>query len=189
MKTHSGKIDFLVKQLSQKSDERALNELFHLYYDRLLSHSFSLLKNKSLAEEVVADVFFQVWKKRAKLHKISNLDNYLFVSIRNQSLNYINSEQKIKKDSIDDFADNLSTKNTIEDLIFANELQLKITKSINQLPPKCKEIFMLVRFEGLKYKEVAQQLHISVHTVDNQMGIALKKLSEMIYHTEKKKKK
>lgn len=190
MKTYSQNIDLLINRLSQNSDERALDELFHIYYDRLLTASFVLVKSKDLAEEVVADVFYRLWQNRGKLQEVKNLDNYLFISVRNQSLNYINKEQKIGKDSIDEVVSNkLSEKNTVEDLIVAKELQDKITHSIESLPPKCKEIFLLIRFDGMKYKEVADKLEVSVNTVDTQMGIAIKKLAEMIGYKRKVKKK
>ena len=190
MKNHSQNIDFLIRRLSVDSDERALDELFHIYYDKLLTASFVIVKSKDLAEEVVADVFYQVWQKREKLQEIKNLDNYLFISIKNRSLNYINKEQKVGKDSIDEVISNkISEENTAEDLIVAQELQDKITSSIESLPPKCKEVFLLIRFEGMKYKEVAEKLKVSVNTVDTQMGIAIKKLSELIGYKGNVKKK
>ncbi|PXY03214.1 RNA polymerase sigma-70 factor [Marinifilum breve] len=190
MKNHTQNIDFLIRRLSVDSDERALDELFHIYYDRLLTASFVLVKSKDLAEEVVADVFYQVWQNRAKLQDVKNLDNYLFISVKNRSLNCINKEQKVGKDSIDEKVSNkLSEDNTAEDVIIAKELQDKITHSIESLPPKCKEVFLLIRFEGMKYKEVAEKLKVSVNTVDTQMGIAIKKLAEMIGYKGKMKKR
>jgi RNA polymerase sigma-70 factor (ECF subfamily) len=190
LKTHPQNIDFLIRRLSVESDERALDELFHIYYDRLLTASFVLVKSKDLAEEVVADVFYRLWQNREKLPEVKNLDNYLFISIRNQSLNYINREQRHGKDSIDDVVSNqLSEENTAEDFIVAKELQDKITQSIESLPPKCREVFLLIRFEGKKYKEVAELLKVSVNTVDTQMGIAIKKLGEMLGYKGKSKKK
>ncbi|MPQ46354.1 RNA polymerase sigma-70 factor [Marinifilum sp. N1E240] len=190
MKTHSQNIDVLINRLSLDSDERALDELFHIYYDKLLTSSFVFVKSKDLAEEVVADVFYRLWQNREKLQEVKNLDNYLFISVRNQSLNYISKEQKVGKDSIDDTISNkVSEKNTAEDFIVAKELQDKITNSIESLPPKCKEIFLMIRFEGMKYREVAEKLKVSVNTVDTQMGIAIKKLAEMIGYKGKVKKK
>ncbi|WP_321281039.1 RNA polymerase sigma-70 factor [Marinifilum fragile] len=190
MKNHTKNIDFLIRRLSLDSDERALDELFHIYYDRLLTASFVLVKSKDLAEEVVADVFYQVWQNREKLQDVKNLDNYLFVSIKNRSLNYIHKEQRVGKDSIDEVVSNkISEDNTAEDAIIAKELQDKIIHSIESLPPKCREVFLLIRFEGMKYKEVAEKLNVSVNTVDTQMGIAIRKLAEMIGYQGKSKKK
>jgi RNA polymerase sigma-70 factor (ECF subfamily) len=190
LKTYAQNIDFLIDRLSEFSDERALDELFHIYYDKLLTASFILVKSKDLAEEVVADVFYQLWQNREKLKEVRNLDNYLFISVKNRSLNYISKEQKYSKFSIDDtILNQLSEDLTAEEVIIADELQDKISTSINSLPPKCKEIFKLIRFEGLKYKEVAERLKVSVNTVDTQMGIAKKKLSEMIGYKGNVKKK
>lgn len=190
MKTHTENIKILIKRLSEKSDERALDELFHIYYDKLLSSAFFVVKSKDLAEEVVSDVFYRLWQNREKLLEVKNLDNYLFISVRNQSLNYLNKEKRIQKDSIDEVvSNNMAEENTAEDIIVANELQDKITASIDSLPPKCKEVFLMIRFEGMKYKEVAEKLKVSVNTVDTQMGIAIKKLAEMIGYKGKTKKK
>ncbi|MBI9059277.1 RNA polymerase sigma-70 factor [Labilibaculum sp. DW002] len=190
MKTHTENIKLLIKRLSEKSDERALDELFNIYYDKLLSSAFFVVKSKDLAEEVVSDVFYRLWQNREKLSEVKNLDNYLFVSVRNQSLNYINKEKRIPKDSIDEVISNKLTEgNTAEDFLVANELQNKINISIDKLPPKCKEVFLMIRFEGMKYKEVADRLKVSVNTVDTQMGIAIKKLTEMLGYKGKTKKK
>ena len=186
MKTHNENINLLIERLSKNSDEQALDELFHIYYDRLLTSAFFVVKSKDLAEEVVADVFYRLWKNREKLGEVKNLDNYLFISIRNQALNYLEREQKVGRDSIDEVpTDTFTETHTAEDIIVASELQEKIRESIESLPPKCREVFQLIRFEGLKYKEVADKMNVSLNTVDTQMGIAMKKLAEMIGYAAK----
>lgn len=188
MKTYAENIAFLLKRLSEKSDERALDELFHIYYDRLLNAAYFVVKSKDISEEVVADVFYRLWQNREKLTEVKNLDNYLFISTRNTALNYLAKEQKVRKDSIDEVpADTFTERNTADELIAATELKEKITASIDSLPPKCREIFKLIRFNGMKYREVAEHLQVSINTVDTQMGIALKKLSDMLDFQGKKR--
>lgn len=186
MKTHNDNINLLIERLSNHSDERALDQLFHIYYEKLLSSAFFVVRSKDLAEEIVADVFYRLWQNREKLIEIKNLDNYLFISIRNQSLNYLAKEQRGGRGSLDEVpADTFVESHTAEDMMLAGELHDKITESIDNLPPKCKEIFQLIRFEGLKYKEVAEKLNVSVNTVDAQMGIAIRKLSDAIGYIAK----
>jgi RNA polymerase sigma-70 factor (ECF subfamily) len=179
LKLHNHKVDELIERLVDKSDEQAMYKLFEIYYDSLITSSIVIVKSRDLAEEVVSDVFYRLWINRKKLKEVKNLDNYLFISVRNYSLNYLKKEKKIIFQEINEDADKQSADFiNIEDLIFAQELREKINTSIEKLPPKCKQIFKMVRAESLKQKEVAQKLKISVHTVENQMRIALNKIKE-----------
>ena len=189
LKTVTQNVPALIHRLSFYSDEKALDELFQIYYDKLFTSSYVIVKSKDLAEEVVADVFYKIWQNREKLQEIKSLDNYLFVSVKNQSLNYVEKENRMGKDSIDEVLNNqLKDDYTAEDLMVSLEMQYKIAKAIESLPPKCKEIFKLIRFEGLKYKEAAEKLNLSLNTVDAQMGIAMKKLSQLLNYQPRKKK-
>jgi RNA polymerase sigma-70 factor (ECF subfamily) len=136
------------------------------------------------AENIVQDVFLFLWENKGILPTIQNLNAYLFTLIKNRCIDFLRgkmsennrnekmqnlfeAELKLKLDSLNFFDTHHLTDEKIEEII---------TEAIDALPKKCREIFILSRFEGMKYKEIAQKLDISVNTVENQMSIALRKL-------------
>jgi RNA polymerase sigma-70 factor (ECF subfamily) len=175
------KIQSLLNRVSDKSDELAFRELFNLFSDGLYRFSFSILKNKELAEEVVSDVFFNIWVHRGTISKIENFKSYLFTSARNISLNYLQKEKRMKTIWMEDVSVSLFIDEICpESELIAEELRMAIAKAINNLPEKCKLIYSLAKIEQLKYKEIAKILDISVKTIDNQLTIAFKKIGAEI---------
>ena len=174
-------IQKLLDRISLEGDEKAFQQLFELYVDGLSRFSISILKNKELAEEAVSDVFFNVWVHRSKLSQIENFKAYLFASVRNTSLNYLEKEKRSKAIQLED----LSVTILIDEIcpeseLISKELREAIGRAIDHLPERCKLIFSLAKIEQLKYKEIAQILDISVKTIDNQLAIAMKKIGEEI---------
>lgn len=171
----------LIHQLSSKDDERAFEQIFDLFYSKMYATAFQYLKNKPLAEEVVSDVFCRIWKKRLELDQIKNFESYLFISVRNLSLNYIRNNSRLSNESLDEQSYHISDPVALPDEVMqAHELQELLNDCIENLPKKCKAIFKMIRFDGLKYKEVASELNISVNTVDTQMRIAIKRISQSL---------
>ncbi|MEO8109056.1 MAG: RNA polymerase sigma-70 factor [Ginsengibacter sp.] len=164
-------------------DQNALKELFGHYSKRLFHFAYSIIHSRELAEEIVEDVFIQVWQKRIKLSTLENLTWYLYVATRNISCNYLRKYKKVIHIDIDELTlPNYTIDATPEELIISNEALQNINKIINELPLKCRIIFKLVKEDGLKYKEVAGLLNLTTKTVENQMGIALKKLHAALDH-------
>ena len=163
----------------QKGDEKAFEKLFHQYYAPLCLFACKYLNDEENAKELVQDFFVKVWSRRKSIHVETSVKQYFFQSIKNQCLNLIKHQnirsryfQKLKEDHI---------RNHNPDPYFLEVgLQKKIEQSIALLPEKRREIFKLSREKGLKYREIADQLDISVKTVEAQMGQALKQLSEML---------
>ncbi len=181
MTTKPNNIKKLIHQLSSNDDERAFEKIYDLFYSKMYATAFQYLKNKPLAEEVVSDIFCRIWQKRSELNQIKNFESYVFISVRNLSLNYIRNNSKISNESIDDVSHHISDNVALPDeIIQGHELQDVLNSSIEKLPKKCKIIFKMIRFNGLKYKEVASILNISVNTVDTQMRIAMKKISQSL---------
>ena len=140
-----------------------------------------MVKSKESAEEIVSDVFIKVWEKRKELEKISNLKVYLYVSTRNTALNYLNLEKRTHTNPIEEFqAEFASIYFDPEQLMITADMLALIKRSIDQLPTKCKIIFRLIKEDGLKYREVAEILNISVKTVENQLAIALQKIGNTV---------
>jgi RNA polymerase sigma-70 factor (family 1) len=164
-----------------ENNQAALKQLYNDFGERLLHFAFAIIHNREQAEEIVADVFIQVWQKRVRIATIENLTWYLYITTKNISLNYLRKEQKQKTILIDTVTLPYYTiEPTAVDHLVTTELLQSITKAINDLPPKCRLIFKLIKEDGLQYKEVASLLNLSIKTVENQMGIALKKIHASI---------
>ncbi|MBO9617394.1 MAG: RNA polymerase sigma-70 factor [Niabella sp.] len=160
-------------------DETAFTRLYELFYKRLYGFSLSLVKVSDIANEVVEDVFMKLWTNRSLLENVENLSVYLYIAVKNQSLNRLSAKAKEWMVSgLDDLEMDVA-------LISAdpythtitNEMLRRVNTAIEQLPPRCKMIFKLVREDGLKYKDVAAILNISVNTIDVQMATAVKRIS------------
>ena len=160
-----------------EGNQAALKQLYDDFGERLLHFAFAIIHNREQAEEIVSDVFIQVWHKRERIATIENLTWYLYITTKNISLNYLRKEHKQKNIDIESVSLPYYTiEPTAIDHLATSELVQCITKAINDLSPKCRLIFKLVKEDGLQYKEVASLLNLSAKTIENQMGIALKKL-------------
>lgn len=178
---NSQHIESLSKKISQNSDQQAFKELYLVYFDRLYKFAFSILHSSEFAEEAVNDVFLNIWQKRHQLKTIDNLKNYLYISTKNTSFNYLSKFRKERNTSLDEVLVRFEIDElTPETVFFTTEIRNEIEQAINQLPPKTKLVFQMAKVEGLKYKEIAEILNISVNTIDNHIATALKKLGVLL---------
>ena len=159
----------------REGDERAFQALFRKYYGALCSFANQVLNNKELSEETVQDVFVKMWEKRQVITIETSVKNYFFRSVRNHCLNQLQHE-KIKKQYAGRILEAARQEIDPEEYFIEVDLIRRIDESIGSLPPKRREIFRLSREQGMKYKEIAEELNISVKTVEAQMGLALKHL-------------
>lgn len=178
---NSQHIELLSKKISQNSDQQAFKELYLLYFDRLYKFAFSILHSSEFAEEAVNDVFLNIWQKRNRLKTIDNLSNYLYIATKNTSFNYLSKFRKERNTTLDEVLVRFEIDElTPETAFFTSEVRTEIEQAINQLPPKTKLVFQMAKVEGLKYKEIAEVLNISVNTIDNHIATAIKKLSVVL---------
>ncbi len=167
-----------LKGLIALDDGQAYKELFVLYYPRLLQFSYSFTHCKESAEEIVSDVFLKIWLRRKSIPEIENLHLYLYISTKNLSINRVLKQKREKTFSLDEVKVEFeSIYFNPEQLYITSEMVKRIQFAIKQLPPKCQLIFKLVKEDGLKYKQVAELLNLSVKTIESQMAIAIRKLS------------
>lgn len=179
----------LQQRIAEYEDAVAYKKLFFLFFLPLKNFSYAILKSKESAEEVVSDVFVEIWAKRKQLLEIDNLKMYIYVSVRNASLRRLQQTQKTKTLSLDDIEVSFASSDlNAADTIISKELVEKIEIAIENLPPQCKIIFKLAKEDKLKYKEIAELLSISVKTIDNQISTALKKIASVLNLTQKKLK-
>jgi RNA polymerase sigma-70 factor (ECF subfamily) len=177
----STEIDCLIEKIVQEDDHGAYKQLYELYYHRLFQFAYSITRSKESAEEIVSDVFIKIWLKRKTLAEISNKHLYLYISIKNQSFNYLAKNRKNETFSLDECVVEIqSIYFDPEQLLITEEMLKRIHSAINQLPPKCQLIFKLIKEDGLRYKEVAELLGLSIKTIENQMAVALRKLEHSI---------
>jgi RNA polymerase sigma-70 factor (ECF subfamily) len=161
-------------------DDSAYRQLFRVFYKPLSQFAASIVKSGEQAEEIASDVFVNIWKNRERLLQVGNLKVYLYVSTRNTAINYLNKQQ-LQHFSLDELSVDMTvSEHTPEQLMISREMAGKMADVVNNLPPRCKIIYKLIREDGLKYKEVASILDISVNTIDAQMAIACKRISESL---------
>jgi RNA polymerase sigma-70 factor (ECF subfamily) len=177
----AGDIFSLSQLIAEYDDELAFEKIFLYFYPKLLVFARSILRSKELAEEATEDVFLKLWQNRKTLPAIKNLNYYLFTAVKHSSLDYL---ARLKRDiflSLDDldieFGD---IRLNPEDHLISVEAVKKIQSAIDGLPARCKLIFRLVKEDGLKYREVAELLGLSVKTVETQMSLALSKVGQAL---------
>lgn len=149
-------------------------EMYKVHYKMLRNAAENIVGDADAAHDVVQDVFIKLWNRRDEVSAILNKKAYLFKSVINASITYL--ENNKNKTSIGDLK--IESSGQTDSAVLTKELESKIQLALNALPPKCKAIFVLSRFEGLKNKEISEYLGLSIKTVENQMGIALKKMKE-----------
>jgi RNA polymerase sigma-70 factor, ECF subfamily len=169
----------IVERLKQ-GDENTYVSLFNDYYVSLCSYSKRYVGRKDLAEDIVSETFFIIWKKRNKLEIKSSLKSYLFQAVCKNSLNYLRKHKK--EEMLEDFllkhngqreAFSNKVNDTPSDFLMIKDLGEKIRQGVEQLPPQQKTTFKLKRYEGKKNKEIAKIMGLSVKTVEMHMAKAM----------------
>jgi RNA polymerase sigma-70 factor, ECF subfamily len=171
--------EVLFTEMCLNGNELAFNQLFAKYYHSLLQYAFSISKCHMDAEEIVNDVFHKFWESKDKINHYLNVKYYLKVSVRNRAIDMIRKNKKMKakvlSHSNEDFAlvnYHSNCQNSLDILCSAESCE-KIETVVNKIPTKAKEIFKMSRYEGMKYREIAEKLNISVKTVETQMTRSL----------------
>lgn len=168
----------LQRQIALCDDMAAYRKLYDSLHRELFLFSYSIIKSREVAEEIVSDVFIKLWRIRNELPAIENLTVFMYTIARNLSINHITRNYKYPKVSLDTIeVENIATFDNGEELFISAELSRRVGLAIQGLPSQCKLVFQLAREHGLKYREVAAILNISELTVRNQLVIAAKKIA------------
>ena len=153
-------------------------ELFRTYFSSLCYFARKYISDHDSSREIVHNVFVTIWEKREEFDFEKPAKSYLFTSVYNRCLNYLRNQKKFVIGTESNPVEVLGDQAVYEDHLEAAELESKIWSTINLLPEKCREVFVMNRFDGKKYGEIAVKLNISVKTVEAQMSKALKTLRE-----------
>lgn len=167
-------------QAIQSGDEQAFERMFKGHYQSLCSFANSFLGDIDEAEEIVQQIFYSLWTKRNSIEVNSTLKSYLYKAVHNSSLNKI-KQGKVRQLYADSYKANTDvTTHSTTDIVQGKELEAIINDAIAELPEQCGIVFKMSRFGNLKYAEIADELGISVKTVENHMGKALKLMREKL---------
>jgi RNA polymerase sigma-70 factor (family 1) len=175
--------DLFLTKLTQ-GDAKAFEGLFKFYYPRLTIFANRFLNDTDAAEEIVSDIFVMLWEYGHEIDFKTTIKSYLFKSVQNRCLNYL-KHQKIE--SL--YVNYLERNQLLEDMLIVaesayieKETAQQINAALDNLPEKCRRIFIMSRFEHMKYKEIAEHLDLSPKTVERQISIALDKLRSLLKH-------
>jgi len=158
----------------RQGDVGQFESLFRSSYVSLVRYAKTLIKDHDTAEEIVQDLFFRIWQDKEKIKIESSLNGYLFRSVHNRCLHYIEHNRVVERHAEEMSYRQSERQESPSDILHYKELQARITRILEKLPERCGKIFYMSRFEGLKYSEIAEKLSVSVKTVESNMGRALK---------------
>jgi RNA polymerase sigma-70 factor (ECF subfamily) len=168
----------LLERIKQ-GEQEAFDAMFRRYYAPLVGVAQGMLRQRAVAEEIVQDVMFELWRRRKKLVIGESLRAYLFQSARNRALNHIRHE-RVERLAEPRAREESSRPATAINQLVESELDAAVREAVGALPPPCREVFELSRTSGLRYAEIARVLGISVKTVEARMGRALRGLRERL---------
>ena len=163
-------------------DKAGFKNLFDLHYSPLCNFAYRITGDLNQAEDVVQDVFVRLWDKRDQMDQERNIRSYIYTMVRNHALEIIRRQSlgsKINQELLylqNDTEESPVEETEIEKIVILDQIYV----SIRQLPPKCGEVFTLSKVNGLSYAQIAEHMDISIKTVENNMGKALKLLREML---------
>lgn len=181
--------DLFILTKIKEGDVKAFEQIFRLYYTPLCLYAASITGRMDAAEEIVQELFYTFWKEKERLQLFHSIKSYLYGAVRNQSLQYCEHQEVrnryreavLSGDKQNNQADDP------QDQIEYKELEALINRTLHKLPERRLRIFRMQRFEGKKYAEIANELSLSVKTVEAEMTKALRTLRQEIenYYTEK----
>ena len=158
----------LLRQMKELDSQTAFRDFYNMTYDRLFRIAYYYVKQEEWSQEIVLDIFLKLWKQRDTLLDVKNIEDYCFILVKNASLNYLEKESKY------------TTIHSPEESLISEELFAIYVKALDRLPERCREIFIRIREEKQSYAQVAEELDISIKTVDAQLQKAVSRLKEMI---------
>lgn len=171
-------------ELIKLGDQKALELLFAIYFPRLNDFACKVVRDDVISQDIVQEVFVKIWEKRAEIEPI-NLEAFLFRLVRNRCIDYIKHlkviNNRMQEIQISSKYEELYRIDFVGDepyVLIEQELKQKIEKTIESLPERCREVFILSRMNGLKNKEIAEKLDINIKNVERHLSRAMQSFRE-----------
>lgn len=152
-------------------------QLFKAHFTHLCNFAHQYVPDQDSARDITQKVFINLWEKREQMDPEKSIRSYLFTSVRNRCLNYIRDQKKYRSNVLDVEINDIEFAFE-EDHMAVEELKAKIESILSTLPDKCREVFEMSRYKSMKYKEIAEEMEVSVKTVEAHMSKALKSLRD-----------
>ena len=180
----------LLVRIAEKDDKNAFTEFFRYYHPKLIRFALMFVDSYQDAEDIVSEVLIKILKQRSKLKTINNFEGYLYLAVKNQSINYTKKLSSNKSENIQDIRDDLLTDSFVQpfELILEDELRTCIQQVVEKLPPQRRLVYKMIKDDGLRCREVAELLDIAEKTVKKHLELAIKDLKIAIeeYYSEKR---
>ncbi len=164
----------------RQGDKQEFEKLFRSSYVSLVRYAKTLIRDHDASEEIVQELFFRLWQDRLNLRIESSLNGYLFRSVHNRALHYIEHQKVVNRHAGEVAAAADISSEPVTEAIYYHELQARVARVLERLPERSRKIFRMSRFEGLKYIEIAEKLAVSLKTVEADMGKALKEFRKAL---------
>jgi RNA polymerase sigma-70 factor, Bacteroides expansion family 1 len=164
----------------KEGDKSAFSSIFLTYYKDLVMFASTITKDSDTSEEIVQNVFVKLWEDRESISITTSLKSYLLKTVQNSSIDWLRHLKIRDKYSSNISKNSVLEENDTENYVLYSELEQHIEKVLAQLPAEIAESFMLNRYDGLKYYEIAEKLDVSVRTVEVRIGKALHLLREQL---------
>jgi RNA polymerase sigma-70 factor (family 1) len=169
----------LLKKISER-DKQAFELFYKHYYKGLYITAFKYTKDQEQSQEIVNDIFLKIWNNASTLKIDRSLDGYLYRAVANTSINYINKEKR-KSEKLEEFIQDFDESEGIDDSVEQLEKRLALIEAaLEQLPPQCKKVMLMSKFEKYKQQEIADKLNISIKTVKNHLTYGYKKIENFL---------
>ncbi|HHV00415.1 MAG TPA: RNA polymerase sigma-70 factor [Bacteroidales bacterium] len=164
----------------RQGDKQEFEKLFRSCYASLVRYAKTLIRDHDASEEIVQELFFRLWQDRQAIRIESSLNGYLYKSVYNRALHYLEHQKVISRHAGEVLAAADSASEPVTDAIYYHELQARVARVLERLPERSRLIFRMNRFEGLKYNEIADKLAVSLKTVEADMGKALREFRKAL---------
>jgi len=164
----------------RQGNKQEFEKLFRSSYVSLVRYAKTLIRDHDASEEIVQELFFRLWQDRQTIRIESSLNGYLYRSVHNRALHYLEHQKVVSRHAGEVLAAADMTSEPVTDAIYYHELQARVARVLERLPERCRLIFKMNRFEGLKYIEIADKLAVSLKTVEADMGKALKEFRKAL---------
>jgi RNA polymerase sigma-70 factor (ECF subfamily) len=182
--TEGAQIELLIRKKFETNPTEGCTLLFRKYYNGLCSHAVRFVYSMEIAEDIVGDIFFDFWKNKLYEQVHHSFNAYLYRTVRNRCLNYLKSNLYLQSKISFIAESELPIQDSPEDILYQDDLIQRINTAINNLPPICRKVFLLHRFEGKKQKEIAKELGLSLRTIEAHVYKALQTLKRVVSEKE-----